>query len=118
MRGLPHYLVHTLLRTGSRCGNAHLDFCPLLLIKHFLCIINTNNNEKTRKVQEPRPVSMQVTLTPKMTKNFLESMLYEIHDTKSVTMGCDGSHSERVLRHNKKNDKQLFHQVQQQENVK
>lgn len=36
----------------------------------------------------------------------------------SMTMGCDDPHSEKVLKRNKQNDKQLFHQVQQQENVK
>lgn len=36
----------------------------------------------------------------------------------SMTMGCDGPHSKEMLKRNKQNDKQLFHQVQQQENVK
>lgn len=55
-------------------------------------------------------------------KAFLGSMLYGFHDAEekmlSMTMGCDGPHSEKVLKHNKQNDKQLFHQVQQQGNVK
>lgn len=49
-------------------------------------------------------------------------MLYGFHDAEkkmlSVTMGCDGPHSEKVLKRNKQNDEQLFHQVQQQVNVK
>lgn len=46
-------------------------------------------------------------------------MLYGFHDAEdkmlSMTMGCDGPQSMEMLRHNKQNDKQLFHQVQQQE---
>lgn len=49
-------------------------------------------------------------------------MLYGFHDAEekmlSMTMRCDGPHSEEVLKRNKQNDQQLFHQVQQQENVK
>lgn len=56
------------------------------------------------------------------TESFLESMLYEFHDAEekmlSMTMRCDGPRSEEVLKRNKQNDKQLFHQVQRQENVK
>lgn len=49
-------------------------------------------------------------------------MLYGFHDAEekifSIAMGCDGRHREEVLKRNKQNDKQLFHQVQQQLNVK
>lgn len=49
-------------------------------------------------------------------------MLYGFHDAEekmlTMTMRCDGPHSEKVLKCNERNDKQLFHQVQQQENVK
>lgn len=55
-----------------------------------------------------------------MTKSFLESMLYGFQDAEekmlSMTMGCDGPHSKNVLKRNRRNDKQLFHQVQQKEN--
>lgn len=46
----------------------------------------------------------------------------DLHDAEEkmlrMTMGCDGPHSDRVFKHNRQNDKQLFHQVQRQENVK
>ena len=55
-------------------------------------------------------------------KSSLEGMLYGCHDAEekmlSMTMGCDGPHSDEVLERNKQNDKQQFHQVQRQENVK
>lgn len=51
------------------------------------------------------------------TKGFLESMRSGFHDAEekmlSMTMGCDGPHSKKVLKRKKQNDKQLFHQVQQ-----
>lgn len=45
-----------------------------------------------------------------------------LHDAEekmlSMAMGCDGPHSDKELKCNRQNDKQLFHQVQRQENVK
>lgn len=37
--------------------------------------------------------------------------------TLSMTMGCDGPHGGEELKRNRRNDKQLFHQVQRRENV-